>query len=121
MPRRSSRRSASSRRAFASLAAALGTVVCCFGPSAAVETPKPTTDTVIMEAVSFQPAVLTVKAGDAIVWRNQDPFPHTATSSAFDSQSIPPGQSWTYTAKTRGEFPYVCTFHPTMKAILRVR
>jgi plastocyanin len=121
MPRRSSRRSASSRRALASLAAALGALACCLGPSAAAETAKPTTHTVIMEAVSFQPGVLTVKTGDSIVWRNQDPFPHTATSSAFDSQSIPAGQSWTYTAKARGEFQYVCTFHPTMKAILRVQ
>ena len=121
MPRRSSRRSASSRRALASLAAALGVLACCLGPSAAVETGKPTTHTVIMDAVSFQPAVMTVKAGDAVVWRNQDPFPHTVTSKAFDSQSIAPGQSWTYTAKTRGEFPYVCTFHPTMKGTLRVQ
>jgi plastocyanin len=121
MPRRASRRSASSRRALASLAAALGTLACCLGPSAAVETARPATHTVVMEAVSFQPGVLTVKTGDSIVWRNQDPFPHTATSSAFDSQSIAPGQSWTYTAKTRGEFPYVCTFHPTMKGTLRVQ
>jgi plastocyanin len=121
MPRRSSRRSASSRRALASLAAALGALVCCFGPSAAVETPKPAIYTVIIEAMSFQPGVLTVRVGDSVVWRNQDPFPHTATSSAFDSKSIPPGQTWKYTTRTRGEFPYVCTFHPTMKAILRVQ
>ena len=121
MPRRSSRRSASSRRTLASLAAALGALACCLGSSAAVETTQPTTHTVVMDAVSFTPSVLTVKRGDSIVWRNQDPFPHTATSSAFDSQSIAPGQSWTYTANTRGEFSYVCTFHPTMKGMLRVQ
>jgi plastocyanin len=63
-----------------------------------------------------------VKAGDVVVWRNKDPFPHTATSRAggFDSQAIAPGQSWKYTAKTRGDFSYICSFHPTMTATLRV-
>jgi plastocyanin len=67
-----------------------------------------------------------VKAGDVVVWRNKDPFPHTATArvngrtKGFDSQAIAPGQSWTYTAKARGEFDYICSFHPTMTATLRV-
>ena len=73
-----------------------------------------------MEAVAFQPGVLTVKAGDSVVWVNKDPFPHTATASAFDSKSIPAGATWTYRTRTPGEFPYVCSLHPTMKAILRV-
>ena len=62
-----------------------------------------------------------MKTGDAVVWGNKDPFPHTATSRAFDSKSIAAGGSWTYTAKARGEFPYVCSLHPTMKGILRVQ
>ena len=74
-----------------------------------------------MEAMAFQPAVLTVKAGDAVVWVNKDPFPHTATAGAFDSKSIAAGGSWKYKTKARGEFPYVCRLHPTMKAILRVQ
>ena len=74
-----------------------------------------------MEAMAFQPAVLTVKAGDAVVWVYKDPFPHTATADAFDSKSIAAGSSWTYRTKARGEFSYVCSLHPTMKAILRVQ
>jgi plastocyanin len=74
-----------------------------------------------MEAVSFQPAVLTVRAGDTVAWVNHDPFPHTATAARFDSKDIPAGGRWTHTFKTPGELPYVCTLHPTMKATLRVR
>jgi plastocyanin len=119
MPSRSRLRSASSRSA---LAAALGSLVCVLGLSGAASGCSRTTKhTVVMEAVSFQPTDLTVSAGDAVVWVNKDPFPHTATSSVFDSKTIAAGESWTYTAKTRGEFPYVCTLHPTMKGTLRVR
>jgi plastocyanin len=119
MPRRSRRPSASS--GLAVLAAALVALLCSLDPGAAARARAAARHTVVIEAVSFQPAVLTVSAGDSVVWVNKDPFPHTATSSAFDSKDIAAGASWTYTARTRGEFPYVCTLHPTMKAILRVK
>ena len=120
MPRQSSRRS-SRTASLAVLAAALGSLLCSIGPGAAAPAPKPTTHTVVMEAVAFQPKGLTIKMGESVVWVNRDPFPHTATSEAFDSKVIAAGSSWTYTAKGPGEFPYVCTLHPTMKATLRVR
>jgi plastocyanin len=54
---------------------------------------------------------------------HEDLVPHTATSRAggFDSEAIPAEQSWRFTARKKGEFAYVCTFHPTMTATLRVR
>jgi len=90
-------------------------------PGAAAQAPRAVTHTVVMEAVAFQPAALTVAVGDRVVWVNRDPFPHTATSAAFDSKEIAPGASWTYTPTAPGELPYVCALHPTMKATLRVR
>jgi putative membrane protein len=39
----------------------------------------------------------------------------------FDSRTIETEKSWRFTARTAGEFPYVCTFHPTMKAMLNVK
>jgi putative membrane protein len=77
--------------------------------------------TVSMDGTRFQPQSLTVNAGDAVVWVNKDPFPHTATSGGFDSQAIAPGATWTYIATTRGQFAYACRFHPTMTATLRVQ
>jgi plastocyanin len=69
-----------------------------------------------------QPASLTVRVGDSVVWVNKDPFPHTVTSAGggFDSHEIAPGKSWKYAATKKGEFPYVCIFHSTMKATLHV-
>ena len=80
------------------------------------------THTITIEGMRFQPEVLTVSRGDTIVWVNKDLVPHTATSKAggFDSKDIQADKSWRHTIQTTGEFAYICTFHPTMKAVLRV-
>jgi plastocyanin len=92
------------------------------GISAAAARPKPTTQTVVIEAVRFDPQELTVKVGDTIVWINHDPFPHTATAvgKKFDSHEIAAGRSWKYTARRAGVFAYACSLHPTMLGTLRV-
>jgi len=49
---------------------------------------------------------------------------HTATSSEagiFDSKLIAPGKSWKLTVRKKGDFPYKCTYHPTMTATLHVQ
>jgi plastocyanin len=104
------------------LIAAVGLVVCNAG-LAAEKRIEPKTHTVTIQGMRFQPERLTVERGDTIVWVNKDLVPHTATSEAgrFDSQTIETEKSWRFTARTKGEFPYVCTFHPTMKAMLGVK
>ena len=103
-------------------AAVLGLLWSGMASGAAVAPPEPKTHTVTIDAMRFQPEVLTVAPGDAIVWVNKDPFPHTATSPAggFDSREIATGASWKHTAAKKGEFEYVCTLHPTMRGTLRV-
>ncbi len=81
----------------------------------------PVTHTVTMDAARFQPATLTIRAGDTVVWVNKDFMPHTASAQGFDSGTVASGKSWKHTFKAKGEFPYVCVFHPTMKASLRVK
>jgi plastocyanin len=83
---------------------------------------EPATHTVTIEGMKFVPETLTVKRGDTVVWVNNDLVPHTATSekTAFDSKMIAAGDSWTFVASKAGEFPYSCTFHPTMKGTLAV-
>jgi plastocyanin len=120
MPR-SSRHRSSSAGARIARALALGVLLAGRGPRADAEAvTTPPAHTVVMDAVSFQPAMLTLRLGESVTWRNADPFPHTATGAAFDSKSIAAGASWTYRPRVRGEVPYVCTLHPTMRAILRV-
>jgi plastocyanin len=104
------------------LAVAAVVVVCVIGLRAD-ERPKPKTYTVTMENMRFQPETLTVTRGDTIVWVNKDLVPHTATSPAggFDSGVIQAEKSWRLTVQKKGDFAYVCTFHPTMTAMLRVK
>ena len=89
-------------------------------PGAAIEPPK--THTVSMSEMRFEPGALTVATGDLIIWVNKDIVDHTATAEgSFDSKVIAGGQSWSYRVRRRGDFAYVCTLHPTMKGVLRVR
>lgn len=112
-------------RALISAAAILSLVLCGTGAGAAAgaSAPKPITHAVAIDGTSFQPAMLTVHLGDTIVWTNKDPFPHTVTSKAggFESGAITPGKSWKITPTKKGDFDYICSFHTTMKATLRVQ
>ena len=86
--------------------------------------PKPVTHRVTIDATSFAPAQLTIRAGDSVVWMNRDIIPHTATQSGgkgFDSGTLKSGDAWKHTFKTAGEVAYICTFHPTMKGTVKVR
>ena len=83
----------------------------------------PGTYLVTIEGMRFNPQTLTVQHGDRVVWTNKDLIPHTASanSMAFDSRSIAPNASWSYVPRKAGNYPYGCSFHPTMQALLIVR
>ena len=110
-------------RSARSAAALLGLILLpsCAGSGA----PRATgvTHTVVMDGTGFVPADLTVQLGDDIVWKNDDPFPHTATSEAagFDSKKIAPGKSWSYRTRKKGDFDYVCTLHENMTGTIHVQ
>ena len=79
------------------------------------------TQTVTIEGMKFQPASVTVKPGDKIVWQNKDVVPHTATAAGkFDSKNMDGGRSWTWTAGAKGRYDYVCTYHPGMNGTVVV-
>jgi len=90
--------------------------------AANVATPA-TQHTVTIEGMQFNPPELTVHRGEKIVWVNKDLFPHTVTAGnkAFDSGSMASEASWSYTPKQAGEYPYRCSFHPTMKGMIKVQ
>ena len=79
--------------------------------------------TVVIEAMRYTPEAIEINAGDTVIWKNRDAFPHTATAEdrSFDSGEIASGGTWKFVARRKGVFPYVCTLHPTMKAKLLVR
>jgi len=111
----------------AAIRLSLAMTVACAGlllaGRAAAAPRKPAKQVVTMEAVAFQPGDLTVNVGDTVVWNNKDPFPHTVTAKGgtFDSKSLAAGRTWAYRAQKKGDYPYVCTLHPTMTGTLHVR
>ena len=85
-------------------------------------TARAETHTVVIQFFQFKPQTLEIKAGDQVQWVNHDMLEHTATASnnAFDSKTIRPGGTWTWTAKAPGEYAYTCAFHPSMKGVIKV-
>jgi plastocyanin len=79
--------------------------------------------TVTIEGMQFNPPELTVHRGERIMWVNKDLFPHTATATdkAFDSGSIAANASWAFTPSKPGDHAYSCSFHPTMKGMIKVQ
>jgi plastocyanin len=90
---------------------------------ATVAIPGPAeTHVVEMRASQYQPARLTVRRGDAVVWVNRDQLPHNVTrQGAWDSGTLAPGARWSTVAHASGTYPYVCTLHPGMRGTLVVR
>jgi plastocyanin len=77
---------------------------------------------IIMHAMTYEPEVATVEAGDLIVWRNDDTNPHTAVAAGrFDSGQVAPQGTFRVTLTKPGELPYVCTLHPQMKGKIIVK
>jgi plastocyanin len=84
---------------------------------------RPAVRQVIIQEMRYEPAELTVALGDTVEWVNRDLVPHTATaqSRAWDSGTIEADASWRTIARDRGTVPYVCLFHPGMRAEISVR
>lgn len=81
------------------------------------------THAIVIDAMEFKPRTLEVRVGDTVTWTNKDAFPHTAASAkpAFSSPEIGSGKTWKMVVRTKGDFDYICTLHPTMKARLIVK
>src|SRR5437763_1486668 len=83
------------------------------------------THTVVISGFKFQPAEMTVRAGDTVEWKNMDSMPHNAVASdkSFDSGKLKTGMTGKIVAdeKTKGTHDYICTYHPNMKAKLIVQ
>ena len=90
---------------------------------AAIAARQSKTHTVTIEATSFKPESLTVAAGDKVDLAEQ-----RSVSSHGDVQDrvilIPatssPRSPGPLPTVKKGEFGYICSLHPTMKAVLKV-
>lgn len=79
---------------------------------------------VSMEGIKFNPASVTVKAGDTVTWTNNDSVGHDVTGDNFksgDSGGMQNGDTFAQTFDKKGTFDYVCTVHPGMKGSVTVK
>lgn len=87
--------------------------------SAALFTAKAQNDTITMDNDQFQPATLTITAGQTVVWKNIEAAEqHTSTSGTsctsdgtWDSGPLSTGQTFSRMFTSAGTFPYFCSFH----------
>jgi plastocyanin len=72
---------------------------------------------------TFDPGTIKVKVGDTVEWTNEGGIAHTVTATGgadFDSGSLAPGDTFSFTADKAGTISYVCTFHPGMQGTIEV-
>jgi plastocyanin len=76
-----------------------------------------------IENFVFSPADITVAAGTRVTWINKDEAPHTATSvdKKFNSGGLDTDDKFSFVFNDKGEYPYICTLHPQMKATIKVK
>lgn len=82
-----------------------------------------TTHTVTISNFAFEPSTLTIAAGDAVRFVNQDGAPHTATArnGSFDTGRLGRGEQAALRFSGAGTFDYFCEIHPRMTATLIVQ
>jgi plastocyanin len=92
---------------------------------------QPVSVTVDMQNIAFNAPGggddVTIMLGDTVTWNNLDAVNHTATSnsvptggSGFDSGTMGNGATFSFVPNTRGEWIYLCEFHPVAMADARI-
>jgi plastocyanin len=72
----------------------------------------------------FKPGDIKVAVGDTVTFTNDGAIAHTVTATdgaEFDSGTLAPGKTFTFTADKAGTVKYVCTFHAGMQGTIEVR
>src|SRR5215208_106034 len=80
------------------------------------------TMTVSIEDFFFSPANMTVAPGTTVTWVNNGQAPHTSTADdgAWDSGTLQPGESFSFTFDQAGTYTYHCSIHPDMTGAITV-
>lgn len=94
------------------------------GSDPSKETPVEAVTDVRIENFAFAPANIVVDVGTTVTWTNDDIVPHTVTSDdggELNSELLNPGDTFSHTFDTPGEYRYHCTPHPNMQGLVTVR
>jgi plastocyanin len=78
---------------------------------------------IVIDNFVFTPSDVTVAPGTKVTWINKDDAPHTATSvdKKFNSGGLDTDDKFSFVFNDKGEYPYICTLHPQMKASIKVK
>lgn len=104
----------------------VGTLVYFYIPtknSTSLATTPTSVATVSIKNYSFDPPILTVKAGTKVTWINDDSAQHTVTSdsgNSINSANIASGKSSSFTFTQTGTIKYHCNIHPEMQGSIVV-
>jgi len=72
------------------------------------------------QGLNFAPASVNIAKGGKVTWTNNDPVPHTVTSTSapsgasFDSGNMNATATYTVTFTIDGTYQYTCSYHPWM-------
>lgn len=94
----------------------------------ATEHAEPAAVVEMTDELTFEPARITVRAGDTVEWRNPSRVPHTVTADpakaqdpehvqlpegaeTFDSGVVQPEETFRYTFEVPGQYQYFCIPH----------
>jgi plastocyanin len=73
------------------------------------------------QGLNYAPTSVNVAKGGKVIWTNNDPVPHTVTStsvpsgaSSFDSGNMNANATYTVTFTVDGTYQYKCSYHPWM-------
>ena len=87
-----------------------------------VERPSALPGAVQVADFAFSPDATEVDAGTEVTWSNEDPTAHTITADdgGFDSGTLDPGRTFSFTFTRPGTYRYACLIHPAMRGTVRV-
>ena len=79
--------------------------------------------TVSMDHNTFIPSEITVVPGTTVTWVNNESMPHTVVdlNKSFRSKTLAKDASFSFTFTTAGDYSYLCSIHPNMKAKVIVK
>jgi plastocyanin len=78
---------------------------------------------VVMKGIMFKPKDITVKVGDTVTWKNEDPVEHNVVAKKgedFKSDLFGEGGTYEYKVEEAGKIEYECTVHPGMTGTITV-
>jgi plastocyanin len=114
------------RRTFFSVIAAGALVVAataCGGSSSSStsKTVPPNAGAVVdVKNIAFNPATVSIKAGQTVAWKFEDNVAHNVTGEGFRSSDLTSG-TFLHTFSSAGVYKYLCTIHSGMNGEVDVR